>query len=79
MSDLFRFLNEPYILFTGGIFVIFLAGVYTYIGKVWVRTRCVSRADEPKQYWLELAMLYLLGIGLIGYFFYVLKLSRSSP
>jgi hypothetical protein len=71
MSDRFWFLNKPYILFTGGMFVIFLAGVYTYIGKVWVRTRCVSGADEPKRYWSELAMLYLLGIGLIGYFFYL--------
>jgi len=54
-----------------GMFLLFLAVVYTYIGKAWIRFHgWVYRADRPKRYWLEVIMYYLGGIGLIGLFLY---------
>ncbi len=71
MSDKFWLLKPPYTLFTFGMFLLFLAVVYTYTGKAWVRFHgWVYRAEEPKRYWLEVAMYYLLGVGLIGLFLY---------
>jgi hypothetical protein len=64
-------MKPPYTLCTFGLFLLFLAVVYTCIGKVWVRFHgWVYRADEPKRYWLELATLYLVGVVLIGLFLY---------
>jgi hypothetical protein len=71
VSDAFWFLNPPYSLLTIGMFLLFLAAVYTYTGKAWIRFHgWVNRADEPKRYWLEVAMYYLLGVGFIGFFLY---------
>lgn len=71
MSDPFWLLKPPYIFFTAGMFVIFLAVVYTYTGKAWIRFHgWVYRVKEPKRYWLEVAMYYLGGFFLIGIFLY---------
>jgi hypothetical protein len=58
-------------LFAFGTFLIILAVVYTCTGKAWIRFHgWVNRADEPKRYWLEVAMYYLLGFALIGFHLY---------
>ena len=58
-------------LLTFGTFVLFLAVVYTYTGKAWIRFHgWVDRADEPKRYWLEVAAYYLVGVVLIGLFLF---------
>jgi hypothetical protein len=70
MSDPFWLLRPPYTLFTFGMFLLLLAVVYTCTGKAWIRFHGrVYRADEPKRYWLEVVMYYLLGVGFIGLFF----------
>jgi len=64
-------LRPPYTLLTFGMFLLFLAVVYTYTGKAWIRFHgWVYRAEEPKRYWLEVAMYYLGGVGFVGYFLY---------
>jgi hypothetical protein len=69
MSDPFWFLKPPYTLFDFGMVLLFLGVVYTCIGKVYVRfSRWVYRADEPKRYWLEVAIYYLVGLVCIGLF-----------
>lgn len=70
----FWFLRPPYTLFDFGIFLLFLAAVYTYIGKAWNRGGgWVYRAKEPKRYWWEVATYYLGGIGVIAYFSYTVR------
>lgn len=71
MSDPFWLLKPPYTLFDFGAFVLFLAVLYTYTGKAWIRFHgWVCRADEPKRYWLEVTTYYLTGIALIMFFLY---------
>jgi hypothetical protein len=71
MSDPLWLLRPPYAFFTAGTFVLFLAVVYTYTGKAWIRFHgWVYRVKEPKRYWLEVAMYYLGGFFLIGIFVY---------
>jgi hypothetical protein len=61
------FLRPPNTIFTFGMFLIFLGGVYTYSGKAYIRFNgWVSRAEDPKGYWWEVGMCYLCGFGLIG-------------
>jgi hypothetical protein len=51
-----------------GMFLLFLAVVYTYTGKTWIRAGgWVDRAKEPKRHWLTVAVYYLGGVGCIGY------------
>jgi hypothetical protein len=68
MSDLLWFLKPPYTLLTSGVFILCLALIYTYIGKAWARTCWVYRAKEPRRYWFEVAMYYLVAVGLLGLF-----------
>jgi hypothetical protein len=71
MADLFGLRSPRYGLLTFGIFLIALAMFYTYTGKAYARFHgWVYRADDPKGYWLEVAVSYLLGLGLIGLFLY---------
>ncbi len=71
MSDPFWFLKPPYTLLDAGMFVLFLAVIYTYTGKAYIRFHgWVYRADEPKRYWLEVVAYYVVGVGLIGLFLY---------
>jgi hypothetical protein len=71
MSDPFWFLKPPYTLLDAGMFVLFLAAIYTYTGKAYIRFHgWVYRADEPKRYWLEVVAYYVVGVGLIGLFLY---------
>ena len=65
------YVEPPYGLLWAGIFILFLAMVYTYAGKAWICFQgWAYRAEEPKRYWSEVATYYLLGLGLIGYFLY---------
>jgi hypothetical protein len=71
MSDPFWLLKPPYTLLDAGMFVLFLAVIYTYTGKAYIRFHgWVYRADEPKRYWLEVVAYYVVGVGLIGLFLY---------
>jgi hypothetical protein len=61
-------LRPPYIFLILGILSI-SAAVFTYMGKVWVRLNgWVYRAREPRWFWYEVALDYLIGIFFIGYF-----------
>ena len=71
MSGLSWLLKWPYTVFDFGMWVLFLAVVYTYIGKMRIGSRWVYRANEPKRYWLEVGGFYLVGVGMIGYFWYL--------
>lgn len=64
----------PYVLSIIGFILIFAAAVFAYMGKVWVRFRgWVYRDKEPKWFWWEVALYFLCGIGLIGYFLYLVN------
>lgn len=71
MSDLFWFLKPPYAFFTAGMVFLFVAVLYTYIGKAWNRYNAwIYRAKEPKRYWSEVGSYYIVGIVLIGVFLF---------
>ena len=77
MSDPFWLLKPPYTLLDAGMFVLFLAVIYTYTGKAYIRFHgWVYRADEPKRYWLEVVAYYVVGVGLIGLFLYSFNASN---
>lgn len=79
MSDPFWILKPPYTVFDFGIFLLFLAALYTDIGKVYVRySGWVNRADDPKRYWFNVAAYYLLGAVLIVIFFLITAGSGSA-
>jgi hypothetical protein len=74
MRDSFWLLRPPYTLFVAGMFILFLAVLYTYTGKAWIRFHgWVYRAKEPKRYWLEVAAYYVGGVFLIGIFLYEVR------
>ena len=65
------YVEKPYGLLWFGIFFLFLAVGGTLTGEAWARFgRVVCRAKEPKEFWWLIAMQYLGGVGLIGYFLY---------
>lgn len=71
ISDLFGLQHPRYGLLTFGILLIALGVFYTYTGKAYARLHgWIYRADDPKGFWLEVAGSYLLGLALIGLFFY---------
>jgi hypothetical protein len=71
MSNLPWFLTPPYTLAIFGMFLLFLAMLYTYTGKAWIRFHgWVYRAEEPKRYWLEVTMYYLGAVVMFGLFWY---------
>jgi cell division protein FtsW (lipid II flippase) len=67
-------IRSPYLFLILGIISFSLAVVWTCIGKA--RTRFhgwVYRAEEPNQFWFQVALYYLVGVGFIGYFLYLYK------
>lgn len=71
MSDPFCFLKPPYTLFDFGLFSLFLAVVYTLLGKVGLRGGgWIYRAGEPRRYWSTVAMYYLGGVLFIVLFLF---------
>ena len=67
MSDPFWILKPPYTLFDFGMFLLFLAALYTYLGKVGLRGGgWIDRAKEPRRYWWAVTAYYLGGVFLVG-------------
>jgi ABC-type cobalamin transport system permease subunit len=64
-------IKSPYIFLILGVLSISAAVVFTCMGKVWVRLNgWVYRAKEPKWFWWEVALDYLIGVCFIGYCLY---------
>ena len=58
-------------MFFFGMFVIFLAVVYTCIGKVSDHSfGWIERTRDPRGYWSVLALYYLGGLGFVVYYLY---------
>lgn len=54
-----------------GVFLLFLAVRGTCTGEAWAYLgQVVYRDEEPRQFWLLVAVQFLDGLGLIGYFLY---------
>jgi uncharacterized membrane protein YfcA len=71
VSNLFGVLSPRYVLPAFGIFLIVRGVVCTYTGKIYARFHgWVYRQEDPKGFWLEVALGYVLGLGLIGIFLY---------
>ena len=74
MSEWSSLLKPPYIFFILGIISIVAAVVFTCTGKVWVRANgWIYRAKEPKWFWWEVALDYLIGVAFIAYFLYLVN------
>ena len=44
------------------------------MGKAWIRGGgWIYRAREPKRFWCYVAMYFLGGVGMIGYYFYLVN------
>lgn len=71
--DLFRQLfSAPDIFLILGVISISAAAVFTCTGKAWVRVHgWVYRAKEPRWFWWEVALYYLVGVWFVGYFLYL--------
>lgn len=70
MPDL-RSQLPPYVLLILGFLLIFAAAFFAYTGKASLRFHdWVYRAKEPKWFWWQVALYFLGGVGLIGYFLY---------
>ena len=55
-----------------GIFLCGLAAVWTSTGKAWLRSGgWLYRAKEPKSFWFQVTLCFLLGLGFIGYYLYL--------
>jgi H+/Cl- antiporter ClcA len=71
MPNLDLLLRPPGIFLILGVISFSAAVVWTCIGKAWVRfDGWIYRAKEPNWFWWEVALYYLCGVGLIGYFLY---------
>lgn len=71
MSDSFWLLRAPGIFLVLGGVSISAAAFFTCTGKVWVRFNgWVYRAKEPKWFWWEVALDYLIALAFIGYFLF---------
>jgi amino acid transporter len=69
--------NSPLGLLIFGMGIMFLAMVYTCIGKVSDHSfGWVERSNDSRGYWLTLAVYYLGGLSFIG--FYLYKVHASS-
>ena len=65
------FIKPPHIFLVLGLLSASAATVFASTGRVWVRFNgWVYRAKEPKWFWYEVAVDYVIGAGFIGYFLY---------
>ena len=65
-------IRSPYLYLIIGAISLTAAVVWTRIGRVWVRFHgWVYRDQEPKRFWREVGMEYLMGVVLIGIFLYL--------
>jgi len=70
--------SEGVVLFVG-LLLVCLAPLWIWIGKV--RTRYdgwVYRAQESKEFWLNVVMYFLSGMALISYFAYKLCIANAD-
>jgi len=64
----------PFICLLAGMVVCFLTLVGASTGKVWAKFQgWVYRAKEPKWFWFLVAVYFLIGVGLIGCYFYLVN------
>ena len=71
MPDLQLLLRSPYFSLIVGVISFSLGTVWTCTGRAWIRFHgWVYRAEEPTDFWFVVAMYYLIGVFLIGYFLY---------
>ncbi len=63
--------KTPYGSLAFGVFLLLLALAGTLTGEAWARWGVVYRAEEPREFWLLIAMDCLGGFVLIGYFLYL--------
>jgi H+/Cl- antiporter ClcA len=62
--------DPNFIWFFGALFI-FLGVWGTFTGTVWARFgRAIYRTEDPRKFWRIVAMHFLCGILLIGYFLY---------
>jgi hypothetical protein len=62
----------PLLCLIAGVILLSAAVAWTCTGKVWVRfDGWVYRAKEPAGFWFVVAMYYLAGVSLIGYYLIV--------
>jgi hypothetical protein len=65
-------IRSPYLFLIIGGISLTAALVWTCTGKAWTRFHgWVYRAEEPKRFWLEVAMDCLIGVAFIGIFLYL--------
>ncbi len=64
-------LKPPYVFLLLGDISISAAALFTVYGKVWVRFHgWVYRAKEPRWFWWEVVLYFLVGVWFVGYFLY---------
>ena len=65
------FATGPFGLLFFGLFLILLGAVGTTTGEAWARFgRVICRDKQPRQFWGLIAVDYLGGVFLIGYYLY---------
>jgi hypothetical protein len=74
-SDLLHWIfRPPQTLLIFALFLGCLVAVQTNMGKAWIRGGgWIYRAREPKRFWCYVAMYFLGGVGMIGYYFYLVN------
>jgi hypothetical protein len=71
MPNVGALIRPPYIFLILGLISISAAVVFTCTGRVWVRLNgWVYRAKEPKWFWWEVVLDFLIGVCFVGYFLY---------
>jgi len=71
------FLTPPHIFLTLGVIALSVGVIEICIGVSFGGWRVVRRANEPKEFWWDVAGTFLIGVLFIGYFLYRLyELSR---
>ena len=74
MSKLLWFFGYPQILFTFGMFIIFMGMVMTWNGRVLDRSfGYVDRDKDPKGFWSGIAMYYLGGLCFIAFYLFEIR------
>lgn len=71
-SVLRKLFRPPYGFIFMGIFFIVMGSIYMSMGRAYVRfSGWVYRTEKPRTFWGEIAMYYVIGAGLVGYFMYL--------
>jgi hypothetical protein len=73
VPDLNSVLKSPLVFLMLGVISISAAVVWTRTGRAWVRFHgWVYRAKEPRWFWWEVALYYLVGVCFVGYFLFTI-------